>query len=94
MQLKKKPIENFYKFVSLVPNIYCTCLFLNPSPRLKQRLSQKVAWVVFLDGGDGFQRCDHKWHNSSSTDVASISLDLKVSIEGAHVIFTGKMLHI
>ena len=26
--------------------------------------------------------------------MASISLDLKVSIEGAHAIFTGRMLHI
>ena len=47
-----------------------------------------------MDGGDGFRRCDH---NSSSLDVLNqISLDLKVSIGGEHVmgLLTGKMLHI
>ena len=38
-----------------------------------------------MDGGDGSRRCDD---NSSSTDGLN-----QPSVEGAHAMFTGKMLH-
>ena len=71
--------------------------FFNPYPKFKTTpVSECLQGLsscshACMECGDGSRRCDH---NSSSADQASVSLDLKVSIEGAHAIVTGRMLHI